>query len=130
MTFSLAKADRVGLVGDTHAYHLSTYRALTVLAEWGVKGVFVLGDFGYWVALVAGRKFVDGVARRAHPLGTNFALVDGNHEVHAALGTAYVAPTGSAAREIEPGIYHLRRGARFQVGAHTVVACGGAVSVD
>lgn len=130
MTFSLAGADRVALVGDSHANYLWMHRVLTVLAGQGVKDVIVLGDFGYWPELAAGREFVDGVALRVQQLEMNFAFLDGNHEDHAALGTGSLEPPPSSAREIVPGIYHLHRGARFQFGAHTVVACGGAVSVD
>lgn len=130
MTFSLTHTDRVALVGDSHANYLWTLRVLRVIAGWGVSHVIFLGDFGYWPAMALGREFIDGVASETQRLGLSLAFLDGNHEDHAALRTAARGLDDADVVELVPGINHLRRGARLQFGSHTVVACGGAVSVD
>ncbi len=130
MTFSLSNAERVVLVGDSHANHLWMLRVLNVVASWRISDVIVLGDFGYWPALTSGREFINGVASHAQRLSLNLAFLDGNHEDHTSLGTATCGPADADIIEIVPGIHHLRRGARLQFGSNTVVACGGAVSVD
>lgn len=130
MTFSLAGAERIALVGDSHANLLWMIRTLRLVSKSGISHVVVLGDFGYWPRMTLGREFIDAVAAEALRLKLHVAFLDGNHEDHAALHTAHHKPGSASIVEVVPGLHHLRRGARLHFDTHEIAVCGGAVSVD
>ena len=65
MTFSLAGAERIALVGDSHANLLWMIRSLRLVSKSGISHVVVLGDFGYWPRMTLGREVIDAVAAEA-----------------------------------------------------------------
>ena len=78
VTFSLAGAERIALVGDSHANLLWMIRSLRLVSKSGISHVVVLGDFGYWPRMTLGREFIDAVAAEALRLKLHVAFLDGN----------------------------------------------------
>ncbi|MBM4074569.1 MAG: hypothetical protein FJ267_02845 [Planctomycetes bacterium] len=89
------------------------------------------GDFGYWVHLPRGEKFVNSVAELAQETNIKFLWVDGNHENHDILRNL-VEKHGDLEPIDTPNkwVQWIPRGCRFIIGDTTFMGYGGAYSVD
>ncbi len=119
---------RVLLTGDVHGN-----------GEWMLTHVFPqakrqqcdlilqMGDFGIWPDL-DGKRYLDALDRRAAATRIPIWFIDGNHEDVAQL---YALPLDAAGRRpVRPHIMHLPRGHRWTWAGRTLLACGGASSID
>ncbi len=121
---------RALLVGDTHGNAAWLERAVFVAAaESSVDLIVQVGDFGWWPRSRTNDAFIS-VARAAPvPLW----WIDGNHEDHDRLASAVEAagvPNEHGAIGLGGNLSFVPRGARFELDGVTVVACGGAHSID
>jgi len=108
-------------------------------AEWlfkhasknGVTHIIACGDFGYWVHMAFGKKFINRVAHLAEKNNIRFYWVDGNHENHDILDDL-VREHGASAPIPTPNewLCYIPRGCRFTIGGKTIMGYGGAYSVD
>jgi hypothetical protein len=119
---------RVLLTGDVHGN-----------TGWMLKHVFPqarrqhcdlilqMGDFGIWPGS-EGQRFLDTLDRAAETARIPIGFIDGNHEDFAQL---YGLPIDAAGRRpVRPHITHLPRGHRWTWAGKTMLACGGASSID
>jgi hypothetical protein len=119
---------RVLLTGDVHGN-----------TGWMLKHVFPqakrfrcdlvlqLGDFGIWPD-ADGQRFLNAVNRAADEADIPLWFVDGNHEAFELL---YSLPLDAEGRRpVRPFITHLPRGHRWTWAGRTMLACGGAASID
>ena len=119
---------RVLLTGDVHGN-----------TGWMLKHVFPqarrqrcdlilqMGDFGIWPDL-DGKRFLEVLDRTAEAKGIPIWFIDGNHEDFEQL---YGLPLDAEGRRpVRPHITHLPRGHRWSWAGRTLLACGGASSVD
>jgi len=93
--------------------------------------IIACGDFGYWVHLPRGVKFVNTVAKLAKEANIKFLWVDGNHENHDILRDL-VNEHGDTEPINTPNewVQWIPRGCRFVIGDTTFMGYGGAYSVD
>jgi predicted phosphodiesterase len=121
---------RVLLVGDTHGNAQWLERAVFSAArQHRADVIFQVGDFGWWPRNPASTAFLD-VARGARvPLW----WIDGNHEDHDSLRAAIAeagGKTDAGLIELGSNLFFVPRGTRFDFGGVSVLACGGAHSID
>lgn len=119
---------RVLLVGDLHANTGAAFEVIDYAAAVRADLILQLGDFGFWPRDLQGRTFLRKVEKRLALRGLNLWWIDGNHEDFDGLTVLPIGEDGR--REISEHVWHLPRGYRWQWGATTWVAVGGAVSVD
>ena len=113
---------KVLFVGDTHVNRPFLIRIHQQALDLGAEAIVQLGDFGYWPKSPQGQRFLDTASGFDLPL----FFVDGNHEDHFALPH----DTALSTTELAPGVHWLPRGSVFSLGDTTLLAFGGAVSVD
>lgn len=119
---------RVLVVGDLHGNTGSALEVIDHAATMGAGLVLQLGDVGWWPRDPQGQKFARKIEKRLAQRGLDLWWIDGNHED---LDRLAVRPIGTdGRRQLSEHIWHLPRGFRWQWGASTWVALGGAVSVD
>ncbi len=117
---------RLLLVGDSHANTTWWAQAVVPTAlRCRAERIIQLGDFGYWPRHTKGRRFLATVAAGAERSRIPVDFIDGNHEDHESLTRRATAPY-----EVAPGVRHLPRGYRFELGGVRFLALGGAHSVD
>lgn len=120
--------DRLLIAGDLHANTRVAFEVIDHAARVGADLILQLGDLGYWPDDLQGRNFLRKVEKRLALRGLNLWWIDGNHEDFDRLTALPVG--GDGRRQISEHVWHLPRGHRWQWGATTWVAVGGAVSVD
>lgn len=93
--------------------------------------IIACGDFGYWVHMNHGRKFIDNVAELAEANDIHILWVDGNHENHDILHEL-VTEYGDTRPIDTPNewVRWIPRGCKFRIGDTTFMGYGGAYSVD
>ena len=121
---------RVLLVGDTHGSAAWLERVVYPAAErHDTDVIFQVGDFGWWPRIATNDAFWTLAQRSPVPLW----WIDGNHEDHLRL-EADIDKTGGPNAEglVELGdnLFFVPRGSRFDFDGVSVVACGGAHSID
>lgn len=91
MTGEFPTVKKVLLGGDTHHnfYHMAYLYMEAV--KWDCDVIFILGDFGYWEANVAGRRFIEAIEEGFQDTGIPVVFLDGNHEDHELLRWRYMA---------------------------------------
>lgn len=114
---------RVLLVGDTHGNSRwwEGFVVPTAIST-GAEVIVQLGDFGYW----GDTRFVDTVAACDVPV----YFIDGNHENHPALREAAGAGTLDAAVCLTGSLHYLPRGSVTEWEGVSMLALGGAASID
>ena len=122
---------RVLFAGDIHGNTKHAVWVFQTAANNNCTHIIACGDFGYWVHLPSGRKFVDEIAGMAQRYGIKFLWVDGNHENHDILN-GLLAQHGDTAPIPTPNdwVQWIPRGCTFQIGDNTFMGYGGAYSVD
>jgi hypothetical protein len=89
--------------------------------------VMQMGDWGIWSGR-DGVRFLDGVERAATAAGIYVWFIDGNHEDFNLL---YSLPLDAEGRRpVRDHITHIPRGHRWTWAGRTMLACGGASSLD
>ena len=125
---------KILLLGDTHGQAMATERAFRYAKKNDCERIIQLGDFGFgWKSRqIKGGETVDDfvytVSKFVSRYGIELDWIDGNHENIVDLNDLPLDEDG--ARTILPGVRHLPRGHRFEIGGRTFLAAGGAVSVD
>lgn len=96
-----------------------------------ITHIISVGDFGYWVHLKRGVKFISAVERLAKSHNIKVLWIDGNHENHDILNEL-VDIYGDSAPIPTPSewVKWIPRGCIFTLGATTIMGYGGAWSVD
>ena len=91
--------------------------------------VLHLGDFGIWPG-AEGQQYLRSIAAVLDLVSAELWFVDGNHEDFPQLAqlASGALPDGRVA--VQPNIFHLPRGHRWQWHGRTWLACGGGVSLD
>jgi Calcineurin-like phosphoesterase len=117
---------RVLLVGDTHGNARWLERAVFSAArEHQTDVIFQIGDFGWWPRDLKGAAFIDAARGAPVPLW----WIDGNHEDHASLH-ATIGEAADGLVELGDNLLFVPRGTRFDLDGVSVLACGGAHSID
>jgi Icc-related predicted phosphoesterase len=122
---------RVLFAGDIHGDTKHAEWVIKYASEQDCTHIISVGDFGYWVHLPRGRKFVNRVAQLAEQAQIKFLWIDGNHENHDLLdnlrdlhGSDNPIPTPNE------WVKWIPSGCRFDINGHTFMGFGGAYSVD
>lgn len=111
--------------GDWHGSTTQAANAINHAAQNGVKLIVQLGDFGIWRD---DRKFLDKTNRMLESKNMHLSFVDGNHEDFPRL---YEHPLNDyGLRPVRKRIWHLPRGTRLDWEGVSVLALGGAASID
>lgn len=122
---------RIMFAGDIHGNmgHLNWLYKHAKKNE--VDTIIACGDFGYWVHIPWGQKFLDKCAMLAEKNDIPLMWVDGNHENHDILdalreqhGDSNPIPTPNE------WVKWIPRGCRFDINGYTFMGYGGAYSVD
>lgn len=116
---------KVLVVGDSHANAQFMTQAIVMARENGCDAIWQLGDFGYWPHTGFGKHFLDTVMRESHLHKLPILWIDGNHEDHSVVSHDSVDEV-----PISEYVTYLPRGYRFTWQGLTVLALGGAISVD
>jgi Icc-related predicted phosphoesterase len=122
---------KVLFAGDIHGniQHLEWLYAHAHKNE--VNTIIACGDFGYWVHLPFGKKFLARCVSLAEANNIPLMWIDGNHENHDLLddlrtqhGDTSPIPTPNE------WVKWIPRGCRFDMNGYTFMGYGGAYSVD
>ena len=125
---------RVLLLGDTHRNIDFMTEAFQAARAQECEQILQLGDFGFgwsWLKLderLSVCKFSAVVAILSEKTGVACSFIDGNHENFDRLSELPLDDQGR--REVAPGVFHLPRGHRFELGGTSFLACGGGTSLD
>lgn len=122
---------KIMFAGDIHGNTEHARWLFSHAEENGVTHIIACGDFGYWVHLPSGKKFVNKVAQLAKEHNIEFFWVDGNHENHDIIDDL-VRQHGADNPIPTPNnwVRYIPRGCRFTIGDKTLMGYGGAYSVD
>lgn len=128
------KETTVMVVGDTHGYAYNAVRYVGRCADLGLNTIIQVGDFGLWDHIQSGVWFLDDLNDSCVRNDVVVYFLDGNHENHKRLA-AYqkFAPkheTIDGAVHIRSNIVYLPRGTVWSLHDKTLMAVGGAVSID
>lgn len=122
---------RIMFAGDIHGNvgHLNWLYKHASKNE--VDQIIACGDFGYWVHIPWGQKFLDRCATLAEKHNIPLMWVDGNHENHDLLD-ALREQHGDNTPIPTPNewVKWIPRGCRFDINGYTFMGYGGAYSVD
>lgn len=123
--------DRLLIAGDTHGDCSHVITLLDNAKNHGCSRVFVVGDFGAWEHMADGREFFDDVNRHAAKRQIPVYFLDGNHDKSSLVEKLYAHhQTWDGFYVCREWLYYAPRGLRWQWGATTFIALGGARSID
>lgn len=117
--------DRIGVAGDWHANTLYALDALDYFANREIKHIVHLGDFGYNFEY---KKYLKPLNDLLQENGQHLWFVDGNHENQIELYKYKFA--ADQTRPLTDRITHLPRGFRWTWSGTSMLALGGAFSID
>ena len=122
---------RVLFAGDIHGDTKHAEWVIKYASEQDCTHIISVGDFGYWVHLPRGQKFVNRVAQLAEQAQIKFLWIDGNHENHDIL-RSLTDKFGKHEPINTPNKWcqYIPRGCRFAIAGNTLMGYGGAYSVD
>lgn len=124
---------RVVVAGDWHGnryWAVNVIRRVPQLLSGDQPRLILhLGDFGIWPDL-EGRRYLAALSTVLAEVGAELWFVDGNHEDFPQLARLAGDTTQDGRVRVQPGIYHLPRGHRWQWHGRSWLACGGGVSID
>jgi hypothetical protein len=115
----------VVLAGDWHG---STAQAMNVIyhaVREDIKTIIQLGDFGIWAD---DKPYLNKLEKKLAEHDIVLYFIDGNHENFPRLYDKKAQEDGT--RKVRDHIIHLPRGFRFTWEGHSVLALGGAASID
>jgi Calcineurin-like phosphoesterase len=115
---------RIAFAGDWHANSRWAVGAVEYAAERGADVIIHVGDFGYDFRA----QFLRALDRALAAADMVLMFVDGNHENFPTLLRYPVRENGL--RQLGNRVWHLPRGFRWTWGGTTLLALGGAHSVD
>lgn len=96
-----------------------------------VTHIISVGDFGYWVHLPRGERFVSTIAQLAEDAQIKFLWIDGNHENHDILNSLTdIYGRDNPIPTPNEWVQYIPRGCRFSINETTFMGYGGAYSVD
>ena len=122
---------RVLFAGDIHGDIDHAQWVIETAHKSDCTHIIACGDFGYWVHLPRGRKFVNNVARMAEQHNIHVLWVDGNHENHDILHELKEEHGDNEPIDTpNKWVRWIPRGCRFKIGDTTFMGYGGAYSVD
>lgn len=126
-----SKPQRVMFAGDIHGNIDHAQWVIETADANNCTHIIACGDFGYWVHLPWGRKYLNKVAQLAESYNIHILWVDGNHENHDIL-RELVEKHGDKAPINTPNewVQWIPRGCKFKIGDTTFMGYGGAYSVD
>lgn len=111
--------------GDWHGSILQAMKTVHEADRRGIKTIVQLGDFGIWRD---DTHYLTKLSRQLRQRGMALYFVDGNHEDFPRLLQRKVMPDGT--RVVRENIIHLGRGVRIDWDGLSVLALGGAASID
>lgn len=114
----------VALAGDWHGNTRWAQEAIRNLAQFGIKRIYHLGDFGIWPG-DQGRRYLDHVNATAKHFGVDIWVTPGNHEDYDQIDRAT-----PLLQWVASNIALIPRGSRWQDAGRTFVSLGGAPSID
>jgi hypothetical protein len=125
---AIPKLQRVLLTGDVHGNTAWVVQHVLKQAKrHRCQLVLQMGDWGIWSGR-EGNRFLDGVDRAAAAARIPVWFIDGNHED---FTLPYSLPLDAdGLRPVRDHITHIPRGHRWSWSGRTMLACGGASSVD
>jgi predicted phosphodiesterase len=112
--------------GDWHGSYLQGKRAIDHAAGQGIATVVQLGDFGIWDN---DKPYLNKLDKLLRSHNMMLFFVDGNHEDFPRLYAKQTFGVGSL-RPVRDHIHHLPRGTRVDWDGVSVLAMGGAASID
>lgn len=118
------------LAGDTHGDFKHLTYLITECVSYGIKVIFVLGDFGYWEHTSSGKLFLDDLNVALRREGIDLIFLDGNHENHPLLWESYESDRDDGFVEIRSSIFYSPRGHRWEWDGVKFLSLGGAYSID
>ncbi|WP_109527870.1 MULTISPECIES: metallophosphoesterase family protein [Nocardia] len=119
------------MTGDLHGNTGHALALLRVAARQECDRLFVLGDFGAWEHIAAGRRYFDVVNRAARKCRVQVYFLDGNHDKSSLLHRMYGAePDDEGFLVCRKNIRYAPRGLRWTWEGTRFAAFGGAYSVD
>ena len=119
--------DEIGVAGDWHGDTLWAMHALDLFAERGIKYIVQLGDFGIWPG-PSGAKYILKIQKTLQKNGQRLGVVPGNHDDYARINNTQFGLDGL--QYFRKEIILIPRGFRMEIGGRSVVALGGANSID
>jgi predicted phosphodiesterase len=124
----MAPLNRILLTGDVHGNtDWVIHHVLPQAKRHGCQLVLQLGDFGIWPG-PEGRRYLSALSRQAKGVRIPIWFIDGNHEDFDQLDALPLDDQGR--RPVQDHITHLPRGYRWEWAGRTLLACGGASSID
>lgn len=124
----LEASNEVLVAGDWHGDYRAAGYAVLAAEDRGIDLIVHLGDFGFHWPGDAG-QYETYINDLLVERGIQMLVVDGNHDNHvylASLPEHNEGPFGMA----RSSLWHIRRGARFEINDRTFGALGGAFSID
>lgn len=125
----------IALAGDWHGDQVWANARLQSLGERGITTVLHVGDFGIWPGK-SGKAFLGAVEAVCARYGIRLSVVPGNHEDWGRLTTLWENPKRRSSDgsllplAVSDRVEVLPRGWRWELGGRSLVALGGAPSVD
>lgn len=119
---------RVLALGDSHGNTYFVLEAIKVAQQADCKYILQLGDFGIWTHTMAGVAFLDDVQKALAEADVTLIFCDGNHENFDHLYEIPIEDDGF--RRPRWNIWHAPRGHVWDIEGKTILAMGGAPSID
>lgn len=118
---------RVVLLGDTHSdLDAFEYAIEVVAAEHGIKTIYQLGDFGYLLR----DSWLDLLEEMLVKAGVQLSFLLGNHDAYSVSDVWEEGKDLTKPFNIRPHLTYLPRGCTWEFGGMTLMALGGAASID
>lgn len=122
---------KILIAGDTHGNMAHVITLLDNAVAQGCRRVFQVGDFGAWIHVAAGRKFLDDVHRHARARNVTVYWLDGNHDPTGRVMQTYGQHRDKHGFVIcRPRVRYAPRGHFWTWESRTFIAFGGAYSID
>lgn len=115
----------VVLAGDWHGNTPQGIRVIDYAVRTDIKTIIQLGDFGIWEN---DKPYLNKLEMRLAKHGITLLFICGNHENFPRLYEKRIMDDGT--RKVRDHIYYLPRGYRFTWEDYSVLALGGAASID
>lgn len=116
---------KVVLAGDWHGNAPQALNVIDYAVREDIKTIIQLGDFGIWQD---DKPFLNKLQNRLGEHDIVLYFIDGNHEDFPRLYAKKIGEDGT--RKVRANIFHLPRGFRFMWEGYSVLALGGAASID
>jgi hypothetical protein len=115
----------VVLAGDWHGNAPQALNVIDYAVREDIKTIIQVGDFGIWQD---DKPYLNKLQKRLGDHDIILYFIDGNHEDFPRLYVKKMMEDGT--RKVRDNIFHLPRGFRFTWEGYSVLALGGAASID